>query len=84
MDYDRYDAFLHHIFKQTQGDSWFRPHEDTPAAGVALRIDQPGSSSRLFAPTRVLTISPLPLLTLAAPLGSSTALVCVCGSLVSA
>ncbi|EMD33023.1 hypothetical protein CERSUDRAFT_77061 [Gelatoporia subvermispora B] len=35
MDYDRYDAFLHHIFKQTQGDAWFRPHEDTPAAGAA-------------------------------------------------
>ncbi|EMD36208.1 hypothetical protein CERSUDRAFT_115155 [Gelatoporia subvermispora B] len=44
MDYDRYDAFLHHIFKQTQGDAWFRPHEDTPAAGVALRIDQPGAA----------------------------------------
>lgn len=38
MDYDRYDAFLHHIFKQTQGDSWFRPDEDV-SAGVCLRID---------------------------------------------
>ena len=25
MDYDRYDALLHYIFKQTQGDAWFRP-----------------------------------------------------------
>ncbi|KAH8109962.1 hypothetical protein DFH11DRAFT_1547865 [Phellopilus nigrolimitatus] len=40
MDYDRYDAFLHHIFKQTQGDAWFRPSEDNLSAGVALRIDQ--------------------------------------------
>lgn len=39
MDYDRYDAFLHHIFKQTQGDAWFRPNEDTLSAGVALRIN---------------------------------------------
>ncbi|EJD07746.1 uncharacterized protein FOMMEDRAFT_74790 [Fomitiporia mediterranea MF3/22] len=39
MDYDRYDAFLHHIFKQTQGDAWFRPSEDNLSAGVALRID---------------------------------------------
>ncbi len=40
MDYDRYDAFLHHIFKQTQGDAWFRPSEDNLSAGVALRVDQ--------------------------------------------
>ena len=39
MDYDRYDAFLHHIFKQTQGDAWFRPNEDSIAVGVALRVD---------------------------------------------
>ena len=39
MDYDRYDAFLHHIFKQTQGDAWFRPSEDNLSAGVALRVD---------------------------------------------
>ncbi|EPQ51585.1 hypothetical protein GLOTRDRAFT_140976 [Gloeophyllum trabeum ATCC 11539] len=38
MDYDRYDAFLHHIFKQTQGDAWFRPTEDNLACGVALRV----------------------------------------------
>lgn len=39
MDYDRYDAFLHHIFKQTQGDAWFRPSEDNLSAGVCLRVD---------------------------------------------
>ncbi|KAI0764841.1 glycosyl transferase family group 2-domain-containing protein [Fomes fomentarius] len=39
MDYDRYDAFLHHIFKQTQGDAWFRPNEDNIAVGVALRVE---------------------------------------------
>lgn len=38
MDYDRYDAFLHHIFKQTQGDAWFRPNEDAITPGVALRV----------------------------------------------
>ncbi|TDL22483.1 hypothetical protein BD410DRAFT_769953 [Rickenella mellea] len=41
MDYDRYDAFLHHVFKQTQSDAWFRPPEDTPglSPGVCLRVD---------------------------------------------
>ena len=39
MDYDRYDAFLHHIFKQTQGDVWFRPSEDAISVGVALRAE---------------------------------------------
>ncbi|EIN05530.1 hypothetical protein PUNSTDRAFT_122407 [Punctularia strigosozonata HHB-11173 SS5] len=38
MDYDRYDAFLHHIFKQTQGDAWFRPNEENLTGGVALRV----------------------------------------------
>lgn len=46
MDYDRYDAFLHHIFKQTQGDAWFRPHEEV-SAGVALRVDN-GPEYRVF------------------------------------
>ncbi|KAJ7634171.1 glycosyl transferase family group 2-domain-containing protein [Mycena polygramma] len=27
MDYDRWDALLHYLFKQTQGDAWFRPDE---------------------------------------------------------
>ncbi|KAG9311354.1 glycosyl transferase family group 2-domain-containing protein [Chiua virens] len=37
MDYDRYDATLHWIFKQTQGDAWFRPNEDAVPPGVCLR-----------------------------------------------
>ncbi|KZT00078.1 uncharacterized protein LAESUDRAFT_732624 [Laetiporus sulphureus 93-53] len=47
MDYDRYDAFLHHIFKETQGDAWFRPNEDNLSAGVALRVDN-GPEFRVF------------------------------------
>jgi hypothetical protein len=39
MDYDRYDAFLHHVFKQTQGDAWFRPNEDAISPGVAIRVN---------------------------------------------
>jgi len=42
MDYDRYDDILHHIFEQTRGDAWFRPHEDNPPCGVAVRIDEAG------------------------------------------
>jgi len=42
MDYDRYDAILHHIFKQTQGDAWFRPNEDSLPCGVAVRVDETG------------------------------------------
>ena len=42
MDYDRYDAILHHIFKQTQGDAWFRPNEDQLPCGVALRVGEAG------------------------------------------
>ncbi|KAH9918350.1 glycosyl transferase family group 2-domain-containing protein [Epithele typhae] len=38
MDYDAYDALLHHIFKQTQGDAWFKPSENIHA-GVCLRVD---------------------------------------------
>lgn len=40
MDYDRYDAILHHIFKQTQGDAWFRPNEDQLPCGVAVRVGE--------------------------------------------
>jgi hypothetical protein len=40
MDYDRYDATLHYIFKQTQGDAWFRPHEDSVPPGVCLRTHE--------------------------------------------
>ena len=38
MDYDSYDAILHHIFQQTQGDVWFMDPEDNVAAGVCLRV----------------------------------------------
>ncbi|ETW76544.1 hypothetical protein HETIRDRAFT_480674 [Heterobasidion irregulare TC 32-1] len=39
MDYDAYDALLHHIFKQTQGDAWFKPSSENIHAGVCLRIN---------------------------------------------
>ncbi|KAG2365953.1 glycosyl transferase family group 2-domain-containing protein [Suillus spraguei] len=39
MDYDAYDAILHHIFKQTQGDAWFKPPEENLSAGVCLRVE---------------------------------------------
>ncbi|KAJ3521320.1 hypothetical protein NM688_g9030 [Phlebia brevispora] len=39
MDYDLYDALLHHIFKQTQGDAWFKPSEENIHAGVCLRVE---------------------------------------------
>ena len=42
MDYDRYDAILHHIFKQTQGDAWFRPNEDSLPCGIAIRVGEAG------------------------------------------
>ena len=38
MDYDRNDALLHWIFRQTQADTWFRPNEEYISSGVALRI----------------------------------------------
>ncbi|KAI0260587.1 glycosyl transferase family group 2-domain-containing protein [Gloeopeniophorella convolvens] len=38
MDYDAYDALLHHIFRQTQGDAWFKPSAENVHAGVCLRI----------------------------------------------
>ncbi|EPQ53060.1 hypothetical protein GLOTRDRAFT_107162 [Gloeophyllum trabeum ATCC 11539] len=41
MDYDAYDALLHHVFKQTQGDAWFKPSEENAYGGVCLRV-QPG------------------------------------------
>ena len=39
MDYDAYDAILHHVFKRTQGDAWFKPSEENFAAGVCLRVE---------------------------------------------
>ncbi|KAF8488446.1 glycosyl transferase family group 2-domain-containing protein [Russula emetica] len=38
MDYDAYDALLHRIFRQTQGDAWFKPSAENIHAGVCLRI----------------------------------------------
>ena len=46
MDYDRYDAFLHHIFKQTQGDAWFRQNEDSITPGVALRVSEANAAGQ--------------------------------------
>ncbi|KAE9409847.1 hypothetical protein BT96DRAFT_953206 [Gymnopus androsaceus JB14] len=49
MDYDRNDALLHHIFKLTQGDAWFRPAEENLTSGVALRVsDDPVPTYRIF------------------------------------
>jgi len=45
MDYDRWDAFLHHLFKQTQGDAWFKPDE-VVSSGVAVRVND--SEFRVF------------------------------------
>ncbi|KZV85043.1 hypothetical protein EXIGLDRAFT_775927 [Exidia glandulosa HHB12029] len=39
MDYDAYDAILHHIFKQTQGDAWFKSAEDNISSGVCIRVE---------------------------------------------
>ncbi|KAG8810640.1 hypothetical protein FRC17_002848, partial [Serendipita sp. 399] len=39
MDYDAYDALLHHIFKQTQGDAWFKPAAENISTGVCLRVE---------------------------------------------
>ncbi|KAF8902849.1 glycosyl transferase family group 2-domain-containing protein [Mucidula mucida] len=48
MDYDRWDALLHHIFKQTQGDAWFRPQEESLTSGVALRVSDSPPTFRVF------------------------------------
>lgn len=40
-DYDAYDAILHHIFRETQGDAWFKPLTENLAAGVCLRVTDP-------------------------------------------
>ncbi|KAF8443806.1 glycosyl transferase family group 2-domain-containing protein [Boletus edulis BED1] len=55
MDYDRYDATLHWIFKQTQGDAWFRPNEDAVPPGVCLRTHD--GSFRVF-PYEVAALEP--------------------------
>ncbi|KAH9479118.1 hypothetical protein JR316_0007697 [Psilocybe cubensis] len=45
MDYDRNDALLHWLFRQTQGDAWFRPNEENISSGVALRISDAANAS---------------------------------------
>ena len=55
MDYDRYDATLHWIFKQTQGDAWFRPNEHAVPPGVCLRTHD--GSFRVF-PYEVAALEP--------------------------
>ena len=45
MDYDRNDALLHWLFRQTQGDAWFRPNEEHISSGVALRVNDGTSRS---------------------------------------
>ncbi|PVG03477.1 hypothetical protein CPB86DRAFT_369594 [Serendipita vermifera] len=47
-DYDAFDAILHHIFKQTQGQAWFKPTEESMQAGVALRIENNPARFRVF------------------------------------
>lgn len=47
MDYDRNDALLHWLFRQTQGDAWFRPNEEHISSGVALRISDVNGLSLL-------------------------------------
>ncbi|KAI6111866.1 hypothetical protein EDD16DRAFT_1897551 [Pisolithus croceorrhizus] len=39
LDYDAYDALLHRIFKQTQGDAWFKASEEDVSAGVCVRAE---------------------------------------------
>ncbi|TFK97186.1 glycosyl transferase family group 2-domain-containing protein [Pterulicium gracile] len=46
-DYDAYDAILHHLFKLTQGDAWFKPAQDAISGGVCLRVDR-GIHFRVF------------------------------------
>ncbi|KDQ58169.1 hypothetical protein JAAARDRAFT_193608 [Jaapia argillacea MUCL 33604] len=39
MGYDAYDALLHHVFNQTQGDAWFKPEEENLSGGVCIRVE---------------------------------------------
>ncbi|EIN04516.1 hypothetical protein PUNSTDRAFT_122841 [Punctularia strigosozonata HHB-11173 SS5] len=39
MDYDAYDALLHHVFQETQDDAWFKPTEENIHGGVCLRVE---------------------------------------------
>ncbi|KAF8521626.1 glycosyl transferase family group 2-domain-containing protein [Hysterangium stoloniferum] len=59
-DYDAYDAILHHIFRETQGDAWFKPLTENLAAGVCLRVTDPPlptAKYRVF-PYENLTLAP--------------------------
>ena len=47
-DYDAYDAILHHIFRATQGDGWFKPPQESKATGVCLRVDADAGAFRMF------------------------------------
>jgi cellulose synthase/poly-beta-1,6-N-acetylglucosamine synthase-like glycosyltransferase len=44
-DYDAYDAILHHLFKVTQGDAWFKSTHDSLSAGVCLRVESGAGKS---------------------------------------
>ena len=55
MDYDRNDALLHWIFRQTQGDAWFRPNEENISSGVALRVNDRQFLSLSLSPSHSLT-----------------------------
>ncbi|EEB90420.1 hypothetical protein MPER_11376, partial [Moniliophthora perniciosa FA553] len=57
MDYDRGDPPLHHIFKQTQGDAWFRPQEDNLTSAVAIRVGDSPPEFRVF-PYENLSLEP--------------------------
>lgn len=41
-------AILHHIYKQTQGETWFRPTDENLQAGVALRVQHSPPAFRVF------------------------------------
>lgn len=47
-DYDAYDAILHHVFRATQGDGWFKPSQESLATGVCLRVDADTRTFRMF------------------------------------
>ena len=41
VEFDAYDAVLHHIYNQTYGKVWFVPTEEQAAGGVSVRIANP-------------------------------------------
>lgn len=48
MNYDRHDALLHYLFRQTQGDAWFRANEENVSSGVCLRVTDAAVSTPEF------------------------------------